>query len=110
MGYKPVSAFGPAAIDIKKLGVPVEGIYQGRRDITTKIGPQIVWELDGLDGEEFGVYGFTNLNSQMANVRPGTRVKITYQGTKEVKTKYGLKQVHQVEVAAWSDDDDDLPV
>jgi hypothetical protein len=60
----------------------------------------------GEDGVGFGIYGFTNLNRAMEAVEPGTLVKITYQGTQNVQTKYGMKDVHQASVQVWLPDEE----
>ena len=97
------------AIDIKKSAQKeYEGTLLGHKEITTKIGPQIIWQFSGDDGN-FGIYGFTNLNYAMENVKEGTLVKIKYEGTKNVKTKYGMKDVHQVSVQKWTEDGEREP-
>ena len=73
------------------------GTYMGNRQITTKIGLQTIWEFKG-DTENFGIYGFTNLNRAMERVKPHTLCRITYMGTKNLQTKFGMKDVHQVKV------------
>lgn len=90
-------------IDIKKSKDPIEGTFIGRKEITTKIGAQVIWEFSGEEGE-FGIYGFTNLNKIMETVPLNTSLRIQYTGTKNVQTKYGMKNVHQVKVQRWSAD------
>lgn len=94
-----------SAIDIKKtVDKPHIGFYSGKRNIETKIGPQVVWEFTGKDGVPFGIYGFTNLNSSMLAVKVGSLCRITYKGKKRVDTKYGKdKEVHQVMVEVDKD-------
>ena len=60
------------------------------------------------ENENFGIYGFTNLNRVMEQISEGTSLKITYKGTKNLKTKYGLKDVHQVSVERWEDEETKL--
>ncbi len=92
-------------IDIKKQkDKEFEGTYTGYKEITTKIGSQIIWEFSGEDGN-FGIYGFTNLNLAMKIIEEGTLIKIVYRGTLNVPTKFGQKDVHQVDVMKWSEDD-----
>lgn len=87
------------AIDIKKeKGKPFVGHYTGKDDITTKIGPQTIWRFIDEDGQPFGIYGFTNLNRAMNNIGVNVLCRITYSGTKNVPTKFGVKDVHQVVV------------
>ena len=110
MAFKPVST---NAIDIKKeKGKPYVGTYTGKQDIVTKIGPQTIWQFVDEDEQPFGIYGFTMLNRAMNNVGNGKLCRITYQGTKNVKTKFGLKDVHQVlvEIDDHSDDNADEAV
>lgn len=105
MGFKQVTT---TALDIKKQkGVPHEGTFKGSQEITTKIGPQIIWNFMGEDGVGFGIYGFTNLNRAMGAIEEGTLVKITYTGTQNVQTKFGMKDVHQVQVEVWADESTD---
>lgn len=93
MAFKPLSVNG---IDIKKTKEPHIGFYQGKDEITTKIGPQVVWKFLDKNDQPFGVYGFTNLNRIMSTVKVGSLLRITYQGTQSCQTKFGMKDVHQV--------------
>ena len=94
MAYEPLKV---NTIDVKKkVDEPHEGYFTGREDITTKIGPQIIWRFRGKDGNPFGIYGFTNLNYCMKNAPVGVMIRVTYTGTEKRETKYGLKDVHQV--------------
>ena len=103
MGWNDVNS---VATDIKKhKGEAYEGTFKGSHKITTKIGEQTVWEFLGDDGVSFGIYGFTNLNRAMEAIEVGSLCKITYQGTQNVETKFGKKDVHQVSVQVWADDD-----
>ena len=102
MPFKPVNT---NAIDIKKQkGVPHEGTFKGSQQIKTKIGDQTIWNFMGEDGVGFGIYGFTTLNRAMGAIEEGTLVKITYAGTQNMQTKFGMKDVHQVQVEVWTDD------
>lgn len=93
-------------VDIKTIpGRKITGVYRSRKDIVTSVGPQVVWELENIkgvdtsDGAVSGIYGFTNLNRAMKDIPFGTLVRITYAGVqKGVKTRFGLKDVHQVVV------------
>lgn len=100
MGWEDASS---TAIDIKKDSQVHEGVYIGKKSITTKIGPQVIWDFEGDDGN-FGIYGFTNLNNCMEAIKEGTKVRIQYKGTKNVPTKFGMKDVHQVSVQRWKDE------
>ena len=98
MGWKPVTM---QAHDIKKYpDKPVVGTFQGFTIISTRLGKQVIWEFTNEKGEEFGVYGFTNLNNAMQRVFPGTKIRITYIGTTNIPTKYKPKgqDVHQCRV------------
>ncbi|MBT9170544.1 MAG: hypothetical protein DDT18_00887 [Actinobacteria bacterium] len=86
------------AVDIKKhKGKIYQGFYINKREIETKIGKQIVYSFEDEDGI-FSIYGFTNLNRAMENVKQGIEVRITYLGTENVQTRFGMKDVHQVKV------------
>lgn len=110
MGWNEVTT---TAVDIKKeVGKVYAGTYHGFKEIETKIGPQVIWNFTSDEGVPFGIYGFTNLNRAMESLAPGAVVKITYNGTQNVKTKYGMKDVHQCTVQVWSkesDEESDLP-
>lgn len=93
MAFKPLTG---NAIDIKKTQEPHTGTYTGKEDITTKIGPQVVWKFIDEDNQPFAIYGFTNLNRVMSTVKVGALLRITYKGTQKCQTKFGLKDVHQV--------------
>ncbi len=87
------------AIDIKKeIGKPYEGVYLGFKGITTKLGPQVIYKFKGNNNKLFEIYGFTMLNRVMENVITGEQCRITYLGTENVETKFGMKDVHQVKV------------
>ncbi|MBT9169381.1 MAG: hypothetical protein DDT19_02740 [Syntrophomonadaceae bacterium] len=94
-----------SAVDIKKhKGKIYQGFYTGKREIETKIGKQIIYSFEDEEGI-FSIYGFTNLNRAMENVKQGLEVRITYLGTEKVQTKFGLKDVHQVRVEINKDSD-----
>lgn len=87
------------AVDIKKeQDKPFIGIYKGSQQIETKIGKQTIWQFLDEDGIPFGVYGFTMLNKSMEKVPVGAECRLTYTGTKNLKTKFGQKDVHQARV------------
>lgn len=101
MTYKEVSQSN--AIDIKTMkDEAVEGIYLGLKHITTDFGPQVIYRLQ--QGPKIqGIYGFTNLDRAMESIVSGTKLRLTYLGTENVKTKYGMKDVHQVSVMVDED-------
>lgn len=87
------------ATDIKKeKGKPFIGYFDGSQKIQTKIGEQVIWKFIDEHGITFGIYGFTNLNMKMENISEGLLCRVTYLGTKNMKTKFGMKDVHQVKV------------
>jgi hypothetical protein len=93
------------AVDIKKhKGEAYVGTLNGHHQIDTKIGKQVVWDFTGEDGLGFGVYGFTNLNRALEAISVGRVVRMTYQGTENVQTKFGMKDVHQVAVQIFRED------
>ena len=113
MAFKEVTA--GSCMDIKEQkDVPFEGVYVGQKKITTEIGEQTIYRFK-QGAIVKGVYGFTNLNRAMEAICEGSMVRLTYLGTENVKTKFGMKDVHQVSVMvddeaseAVSDVDEDL--
>ena len=104
MTFKPVSV---NAIDIKKeINVPYVGTYTGKQGITTKVGPQTIYRFIDEDEQIFGIYGFSNLDRAMNSVLENKLCRITYLGTKNVMTKYGMRDVHQVLVETDDGEDD----
>lgn len=96
MAWKEVTN---TATDIKKTpGQDYVGEYLSSKLIKTKIGEQTIYKFRDEEGNPFSIYGFTNLNRAMENIAEGTMCKITYVGTKNVQTKFGMKDVHQVRV------------
>ena len=93
MAFEPLKV---NSIDIKKeKGKSYTGYFTGCDPITTKLGPQVIWRFKGKDGSLYGIYGFTNLNFCMKNAQIGALIRITYMGTKNMQTKFGMKDVHQ---------------
>lgn len=106
MAFKPVST---QATDIKKhLDIPFIGEYKGVNKITTKIGEQNIFNFVDPSGAPFGIYGFTNLNRVMEHIEPGAICRITYKGTENMQTKFGMKDVHQVLVEIDDGDNQDV--
>jgi len=84
------------ALDIKQYPKkPLEGFFLGTREINTSFGESLVHDFQKADGSTISVYGFTSLNCKLAIIETGTLVQITYTGTENIKTKYGMKDVHQ---------------
>ena len=118
MSFKDVTSGN--VIDIKTdKDNPYIGVYTGNKKIETKIGQQIIYTFRNNEAKEiFSIYGFTNLNRAMENVLVGTYCRITYLGTENVKTKFGMKDVHQCKVEIddeyiyheTNENDDDMPV
>lgn len=108
MNYKAINT---KAIDIKKspIGSVYIGTYNGKKEIDTKLGKQVIWNYIDDDGSPFAIYGFTNLNRAMETVLQGTGCRITYKGTQRLKTKFGEKDVHQVLVEIAVGEDDEVP-
>lgn len=95
-----------STLDIKKDTpgeVQHQGKYIGHDSIDTPLGKQVVWNFSGEDGD-FSIYGFTNLNKILEGLPENTDLQITYMGTKNVRTKYGQKNVHQVRVEVWKEE------
>ena len=109
MAWKQV---GNTAVDIKKeKGKSFTGTYSGQNEIVTKLGKQTIYQFVDEDGMPFGVYGFTTLNMAMKNIPMDTKCRLTYQGTKNVDTKFGKdKPVHQVLVEIYSEEHEEAEV
>lgn len=102
--FKPVTT---TAIDIKKeKDVSRVGNYVGKSDIKTTLGDQVIWNFLDTDGLPFGIFGFTNLNNAMKSIKEDTLCRVTYQGTKFIKTKFkpAGQDVHQVLVEVDTDE------
>jgi len=100
---------GGDVIDIKKDEPETtthEGFYLEAKIIQTQIGKQYIYKFKRQDGRIFGIYGFTNLNIRMENIMQGDYCFLTYLGTKNIQTKFGMKDVHMVRVEV---DDDIAP-
>jgi hypothetical protein len=107
MAFKTVTG---NALDIKNDETPHVGVYVGKQEISTPLGPQVVWQFESLDGDDkFGIYGFTNLNRVMSVMALGSLVRITYKGTQRRQTRFGLKDVHQVLVEVDDEFKKDVP-
>lgn len=98
--WREIGFGGSETTDLKKSvpGTFLEGQYLGNRTITTSLGDNKVYIFSGSDGDEFSVYGFTDLDQKLAQVNVGTEVRMTYEGKVEVKTKRGPTQMHRVRV------------
>lgn len=108
MAFRPVS--NTKAIDIKKhKGEAYIGTYLGSQKITTKIGPQTIWKFVSEEDGPFGIYGFTQLNRTMESMPVGSVCRMTYLGTKNVQTKFGMMDVHQVLVETDEKESDSPP-
>ena len=90
MVWKQISR--PPTIDLRKTkNEEYVGHYEGKHDIQTKLGSQIVYEFVDEGGAKFGLYGFTNLNRAMESVPIDALARIRYLGTEKMNTKFGLK-------------------
>lgn len=95
MAFKEVTG---NAIDIKKeVGTVVEGIYMGFKGITTDIGNQFIYKFKHKT-RITSIYGFTMLDKVMESIATGSYCRVTYTGTENMKTRFGMKDVHQVKV------------
>ncbi len=92
MAFKEVT--GGNTIDIKQhKDKAFEGIYEGFKGITTKIGKQFIYKFrNPAEHKIFGIYGFTTLNMNMEGVIAGAYCRITYLGKKKMDTRYGKNQ------------------
>jgi hypothetical protein len=91
-------------IDIKDVaGVPYEGIYKGCREVSTNFGTQYIYKFQNENGRNFGIWGFTTLNTFMETILMGTQCRIIYTGQAEEPNKYG-KHLHLCTVEIDEDD------
>lgn len=99
MGYTQVNLNAHKMADEKLIDRPFEGYYIGSRECEGKNGPFMVHDfISQKSSEKISFYGFTALNAKLEQVSLGAAVRITYNGKKLMKTKYGNKEVHQVTV------------
>lgn len=68
---------------------PILGSYKGSKEVTTKNGLSTIHSFD-VDGEELQCWGTTLLSGRLADVEPGSRVKVIKTGNK-IPTKSGHK-------------------
>ncbi len=102
MVYKKVNPGD--VIDIKDVvGVPYEGIYKGCREVSTNFGTQYIYKFQEENGRNFGIWGFTTLNTFMETVLMGTQCRVIYTGQAEEPNKYG-KHLHLCTVEIDEDD------
>lgn len=102
MVYKKVNPGD--VIDIKDVvDVPYEGIYKGCREVSTNFGTQYIYKFQDENGRNFGIWGFTTLNTFMETVLMGTQCRIVYTGQAEEPNKYG-KHLHLCTVEIDEDD------
>jgi hypothetical protein len=101
--WKEVGFGGGETTDLKKsaIGTTLEGIYLGFREIVTDYGPNKVYSFEGPSGE-FSVYGFTDLDTKISQIKTGDEVRLQYEGREAVKTKRGIVQMHRVKVEVAS--------
>lgn len=101
--WKEIGFGGGETTDLKKasIGTSLEGIYLGKREIVTDYGPNNIYSFEGPTGE-FGIYGFSDLDTKISQVKTGDEVRLTYEGREPVKTKRGIVQMHRVRVEVAS--------
>lgn len=79
---------------------PITGYYLGSKEIETDFGTSEVHDFYNGDKKSFfSFYGVSALNQKLKAVPQGSFVKITYKGKVQAKTKYGMRDVHNVIVA-----------
>lgn len=84
---------------------PVTGYYLGSKEIETDFGTSEVHEFFNAEKKSyFSFYGVTSLNLKLKAVPTGSLVQFTYKGKVQAKTKYGMRDVHDVVVAYDPDD------
>lgn len=84
---------------------PITGYYLGSKEIETDFGTSEVHEFFNAEKKSyFSFYGVTAFNLKLKAVPQGSFVKFTYKGKVQAKTKYGMRDVHSVDVAYDPDD------
>ena len=77
----------------------IAGVYTGCMEKPGKFKDiDKTYKVRGDDGEITGVNGFTGLDRKMEGIPVGVKIRLTYLGTENVNTKFGMKDVHQVKV------------
>jgi len=74
----------------------IEGVLVNKQD---QVGPNNSWiyTIETLEGVK-SVWGSAILDSRMALVKPGEKVKITYKGLGEAKSGHNPPKIFKVEV------------
>lgn len=78
-------------------GETFEGVFLGSKSITGANGDFTAHELQDEDGNAVSATG-ASLNNQLADVEPGSRVRLTYEGLKKTKTPGRTVKSYIVEV------------
>ena len=97
-------------IDIKKgeIGKEYIGTFTGHKVIPSPLGQQVIWQFRDEEDKAFGIWGFTNLNFQMENVKVDSLCRLSYQGQSKIKNKYG-KFPYQAKVEVNEEEDIEFP-
>jgi hypothetical protein len=68
--------------------------------VQEKIGPNesMLYSIETQEGEVKSVWGATLLDSRMALVKVGDKIKITYKGLGEAKSGHNAPKIFKVEV------------
>jgi hypothetical protein len=86
----------------KEVGFEVTGTYQGTRtDNYGKECPVLV----GEGGQRYSLNHSGSLEYKIGFAEKGDRLLVKYKGTEAIKTKYGVKDVHQFAVFNLDDSD-----
>jgi len=86
----------------KEVGFEIKGTYQGTRtDQFGKECPILVSE----DGQRYSLNHSGSLEYKIGFAEKGDRLLVKYKGTEAIKTKYGVKDVHQFSVFNLDDSD-----
>lgn len=69
----------------------LSGIYRGSREIATRFGDTVIYDIETDDGDTFGVWDCATLSKPMEQVNEGERVEIVFKGLGKAKTVRGKK-------------------
>lgn len=93
---KSVAQSDGIKFDLKE-GETWEGTYIASNDCTSKqYGPFVGHDLEAEDGTAYFAVG-ASLNNQLADVDPGSRIRVTYNGLKPTKKGFNVKD-YEIEV------------
>lgn len=80
----------------------LKGIYTGKREVETKYGDTVIYDIEDDDGNSWSVWNCATLEKPMTQVNEGETVEITFKGIGKPKRK-GQNGAKLFEVAVFDD-------